>query len=38
MHPKTMAYRIEQKVKKHVYLYNVESYWDKEKKQSKNNC
>ncbi|MBW6481311.1 MAG: IS1634 family transposase [Bacteroidales bacterium] len=30
-----MAYVIEQKVKDHVYLYEVESYWDKEKKQSR---
>ena len=28
-----MAYRIEQKVGNHVYLYEVESYWDKTKKQ-----
>jgi transposase len=26
---------VEQKVKGHVYLYRVESYWDKEKKQSR---
>ena len=31
----TMSYRIEQKVKNHIYLYDVESYWDKEKKQSR---
>ncbi|MCF7928862.1 MAG: IS1634 family transposase [Spirochaetales bacterium] len=30
-----MAYVIEQRVKNHVYLYEVESYWDKEKKQSR---
>lgn len=30
-----MSYTIEQKVKNHVYLYQVESYWDKEKKQSR---
>jgi len=28
-----MSFRIEQKVGKHIYLYEVESYWDKEKKQ-----
>ncbi|MFH2113706.1 MAG: IS1634 family transposase [Spirochaetota bacterium] len=28
-----MSYIIEQKVKGHIYLYNVESYWDKEKRQ-----
>jgi transposase len=31
----TMAYVVEQKVKGHVYLYQVESYWDKDKKQSR---
>jgi len=30
-----MSYVIEQKVKNHTYLYQVESYWDKEKKQSR---
>jgi transposase len=30
-----MSYVIEQKVKGHVYLYRVESYWDKGKKQSR---
>ena len=30
-----MSYTIEQKVKGHIYLYSVESYWDKEKKQSR---
>ena len=30
-----MAYTVEQKVKGHVYLYRVESYWDKEKRQSR---
>lgn len=30
-----MSYTIEQKVKNHIYLYQVESYWDKEKKQSR---
>jgi transposase len=30
-----MSYVIEQKVKNHVYLYQVESYWDKEKQQSR---
>lgn len=28
-----MSYTIEQKVKGHIYLYSVESYWDKDKKQ-----
>jgi len=28
-----MSFRIEQKVGKHVYVYQVESYWDKQKKQ-----
>jgi transposase len=28
-----MSFRVEQKVGKHIYLYEVESYWDKEKKQ-----
>lgn len=31
----TMSYRVEQQVKNHTYLYEVESYWDKEKKQSR---
>jgi len=31
----TMSYQIEQKVKNHTYVYQVESYWDKEKKQSR---
>ena len=30
-----MAYIIEQKVKGHVYVYSVESYWDKQKKQAR---
>ncbi len=30
-----MSYVIEQRVKNHVYLYQVESYWDKDKKQSR---
>ena len=30
-----MSYRIEQKVKNHTYVYQVDSYWDKEKKQSR---
>lgn len=30
-----MSYVIEQKIKGHVYLYEVESYWDSEKKQSR---
>lgn len=29
----TMSYTIEQKVKGHIYLYSVESYWDKDRKQ-----
>ena len=28
-----MSYRIEQRRGKHIYVYEVESYWDKEKKQ-----
>ena len=28
-----MSFQIEQKVGKHIYFYEVESYWDKEKKQ-----
>jgi len=28
-----MAYRVEQRVGKYTYIYEVESYWDKEKKQ-----
>ena len=31
----TMAYIVEQKIKGKIYLYNVESYWDKDKKQSR---
>ncbi|MDP2815674.1 MAG: IS1634 family transposase [Rectinemataceae bacterium] len=31
----TMAYMVEQKVKGHIYLYSVDSYWDKEKKQAR---
>ncbi len=30
-----MSYIVEQKVKDKIYLYSVESYWDKEKKQSR---
>ena len=30
-----MAYIIEQKIKDRIYLYKVESYWDKDKKQSR---
>ncbi len=30
-----MSYVVEQKVKNHIYLYQVESYWDKEKKQAR---
>ena len=30
-----MSYIIEQKVKGRIYLYEVESYWDKEKKQAR---
>ena len=30
-----MAFIVEQKIKGNIYLYNVESYWDKEKKQSR---
>jgi len=31
----TMGYQIEQRVKGKVYVYEVESYWDKEKKQAR---
>lgn len=30
-----MSFMVEQKVKGHIYLYSVDSYWDKEKKQSR---
>ena len=30
-----MAYIVEQKVKKHIYVYEVEGYWDKNKKQAR---
>ena len=30
-----MAYIVEQKIKGRIYLYKVESYWDKDKKQSR---
>ena len=30
-----MSFTVEQRVKGHVYLYSVDSYWDKEKKQSR---
>jgi transposase len=30
-----MSYTIEQKIKGKIYLYKVESYWDKDKKQSR---
>lgn len=30
-----MAYTIEQEIKGRIYLYKVESYWDKDKKQSR---
>lgn len=30
-----MSFRVNQKIGKHVYVYKVESYWDKEKKQSR---
>ena len=30
-----MSYRVEQKVKGKIYLYEVESYWDKDKQQSR---
>lgn len=32
-----MTYIVEQKIKGHVYLYEVESYWDSEKKQARQN-
>jgi len=31
----TMSYLYEQQVKNHTYVYQIESYWDKEKKQSR---
>ena len=30
-----MSYIVEQKIKNNIYLYRVESYWDKEKKQAR---
>ena len=30
-----MSYVVEQKIKGNIYLYEVTSYWDKEKKQSR---
>ena len=30
-----MSYIIEQKIKGNIYLYSVESYWDKQKKQTR---
>lgn len=30
-----MAYRVEQKIGRHIYLYEARSYWDPEKKQSR---
>ena len=30
-----MTYQIEQKIGRHIYIYDVESYWDKNKKQSR---
>jgi len=32
-----MSYTIEQKIGKHTYIYEVESYWDKKKKQPRQN-
>lgn len=32
-----MSYTIEQKIGKHTYIYEVESYWDKTKKQPRQN-
>lgn len=31
----TMTYKIDQKIGKNVYVYEVESYWDKQKKQAR---
>ena len=31
----TMGYQVEQKIKGKIYVYQVESYWDSEKKQSR---
>lgn len=30
-----MSYRVEQKIGKHIYVYEAEGYWDPEKKQSR---
>ena len=30
-----MSYIVEQKIKGRIYLYKVDSYWDKDKKQSR---
>ena len=30
-----MSYIVEQKIKNRIYLYEVNSYWDKNKKQSR---
>ena len=30
-----MAYIVKQKIKGRIYLYNVEAYWDKDKKQAR---
>ena len=30
-----MSYTVEQKIKGRIYLYKVDSYWDKAKKQSR---
>ena len=30
-----MAYIVERKIRGHIYLYKVEAYWDREKKQAR---
>ena len=32
-----MSFRVEQQVGKHTYYYDIESYWDKSKKQPRQN-
>ena len=30
-----MSFLVEQKIGKHIYVYETQSYWDKDKKQSR---
>ena len=30
-----MSYNVERRIRGHIYLYKVEAYWDKEKKQAR---